>query len=149
MRAADPLDAIRAVADSNPGRTGKFVSDLLLDAPSHDCDRMKHLLAERDRMCSDLRQWLQGDRMLVLPVAVDLPFPVDERDSKPDSSTTTFDLLTPSRAISLFGVPALSVPTGRSGDGRPVSVQLVAPSGREDLLLAAANLLESNSEVLR
>ena len=42
----------------------------------------------------------------------------------------------------LSGQPAISVPLGRDASGLPRSVQLVAAHGREDLLLAAAAVLE-------
>lgn len=40
------------------------------------------------------------------------------------------------------GQPAISLPTGRSSLGLPIGSQLVAPFGREDLLLAVARQLE-------
>ncbi len=43
------------------------------------------------------------------------------------------------------GLPAISVPIGRSSAGLPVGVQLVAPMGREDLLLSIAGQLERAS----
>ncbi len=42
-----------------------------------------------------------------------------------------------------LGQPAASVPAGSSREGLPLSVQLIAPPGREDLLLAVAAQLES------
>ncbi len=44
---------------------------------------------------------------------------------------------------SVTGLPVLSVPTGRSPDGLPVGVQLVARRGCEDTLFAVGALLES------
>ena len=40
------------------------------------------------------------------------------------------------------GLPAISLPLGRSADGLPIGVQLVAPYGREDRLLRVAARLE-------
>ena len=40
------------------------------------------------------------------------------------------------------GQPAISLPLHWTGDGLPVGVQLVAPFGREDLLIRAAAQLE-------
>jgi Asp-tRNA(Asn)/Glu-tRNA(Gln) amidotransferase A subunit family amidase len=42
----------------------------------------------------------------------------------------------------LAGVPAISVPVGRSSEGLPIGLQLVAPWGRDELLLDAAEALE-------
>ena len=44
-------------------------------------------------------------------------------------------------AISLAGLPALSLPVGRS-EGLPIGAQLIAPSFEEEKLLAAAAALE-------
>ncbi|KQT85624.1 hypothetical protein ASG48_08475 [Aurantimonas sp. Leaf443] len=46
------------------------------------------------------------------------------------------------------GAPALSLPHGADGDGLPLPVQLVAPTGREDRLMRAARLLERARPVL-
>jgi amidase len=40
------------------------------------------------------------------------------------------------------GEPALSLPLGTSPDGLPIGVQLVAPVGREDLLIRLGSALE-------
>jgi amidase len=44
--------------------------------------------------------------------------------------------------ITVTGCPAISVPFGRTPDGLPVGVQLVAPHGAERLLLEVAGALE-------
>jgi Asp-tRNA(Asn)/Glu-tRNA(Gln) amidotransferase A subunit family amidase len=42
----------------------------------------------------------------------------------------------------LAGVPAISVPVGRSSDGLPIALQLIAAWGRDELLIDAAEALE-------
>ncbi|HEX6230021.1 MAG TPA: amidase [Solirubrobacterales bacterium] len=43
-----------------------------------------------------------------------------------------------------LGWPALALPCGPAGDGLPASTQLVAPTGRDALVLAAGTLLEAS-----
>jgi Asp-tRNA(Asn)/Glu-tRNA(Gln) amidotransferase A subunit family amidase len=54
------------------------------------------------------------------------------------------DYLNPRQAgiANLTGVPAMSVPVGRSAQGLPIGLQLLAPWGRDELLLDAAEALE-------
>jgi Asp-tRNA(Asn)/Glu-tRNA(Gln) amidotransferase A subunit family amidase len=42
----------------------------------------------------------------------------------------------------LLGVPAISIPTGLTADGRPLAIQLIAPAGRDQELLGIAGLCE-------
>jgi Asp-tRNA(Asn)/Glu-tRNA(Gln) amidotransferase A subunit family amidase len=96
------------------------------------------LWEDRTRIIARLRRWLTGERALVLPVSVDVP-----RDLHGDVGN--FHLLTPSRAISLFGFPSLSVPVATAASGAPISVQIVAPPFREDVALALGAALERAS----
>jgi len=45
-------------------------------------------------------------------------------------------------AITMMGWPALAIPCGFSAEGHPVGLQLVAPHGREDRLIALGLMLE-------
>lgn len=44
---------------------------------------------------------------------------------------------------SFFGLPALALPVGRSAEGLPLSLQVVAPSGADEKVLAVAAWIES------
>jgi amidase len=48
----------------------------------------------------------------------------------------------PMLAISMLGLPGLAIPTGQV-EGVPVGVQLVASRFREDICLAAAEVIEA------
>lgn len=149
LRMADPLTEVRRAIGTyhrslDAAGVGAFVQELLRRAPEPDAERMHELLRQRAFLCDELESWLHSDRLLLLPVALDLPFDVDSNTPKPGLDPgTAFNMLGPCRAISLFGLPSVSVPLGRSPQGRPLSVQIVAPAGRESLALAAAQLLES------
>jgi Asp-tRNA(Asn)/Glu-tRNA(Gln) amidotransferase A subunit family amidase len=46
------------------------------------------------------------------------------------------------RPVNLSMLPALAVPAGRSSEGLPLGVQLLAAPGEEELLLSVAAMLE-------
>ena len=48
-------------------------------------------------------------------------------------------------SLSLTACPVISIPCGFTEDGLPVGVQLMAPRGREDLLISAAALFEQST----
>ena len=48
-------------------------------------------------------------------------------------------------SVNLAGVPAVSIPAGRSQDGLPIGVTLIGPAGSEERLLALASLWEAGT----
>ena len=138
LRAIDPLAEIKDAAAGREDELGALPRSLLLDAAERtpSADVVRSLWAAREDLCTALAHWLHGDRLLALPVATTAPFDPAEPDAG------GFDLVTPSRAVALFGLPAISVPCGRTAGGARLSVQLVAPAFREDLLLSAARVIE-------
>ena len=88
----------------------------------------------------------QGFDLLLTPTLGEPPTPLGTfDDSGPDPlapiararQTVTFTAL-----LNATGQPAISLPLGWSADGLPLGVQLVAPYGREDLLIRVAAQLE-------
>jgi len=60
-----------------------------------------------------------------------------------------WDVLAPCRLISLLGVPAASVPFGKSAEGLPIGVQVVGRAFREDEVLAVSRMLMEESALGR
>ena len=52
-------------------------------------------------------------------------------------------MLRNTRPFNILGVPAISVPCGKTENGLPIGVQIAAVPGREDLVLAVASYLTS------
>jgi amidase len=82
--------------------------------------------------------------VLLLPVASigaphleDRVFEIDSRRLDP------WQVLSASRAVTLFGLPAAVVPIGALPDGSPIGVQVVTRPGRDELAVAVTKLLES------
>jgi amidase len=142
LRGLDPLLDIRAAVSGREDLLGEHVAGLIRRSPRADSAR--HLWRQRERLRARLADWLSGDRLLALPVATIPPF----MPSADGTSGPSWEILAPCRAISLFGLPAISVPFGATADGRPLSVQLVAPPYREDLLFSVGGLLTGRASPL-
>jgi len=83
--------------------------------------------------------------LLVLPTVAVKPFPVEqpyptEINGQPLANYTQWFFLT--YAISLTGLPAISVPCGFTKDGLPVGLQIVGRRRQEAAVLAAAAAFE-------
>lgn len=79
------------------------------------------------------------------PVSIVPPFPVEQRyveECDGHRFDNYVDWLAMCSAITLTGLPAISVPCGRTEDGLPVGLQLVGPPHGEALLLGMAKRFE-------
>ncbi|MFE4952485.1 amidase [Leifsonia sp. NPDC056665] len=139
LRDAEPLTELRNAIAGREGSVTRHIAEVLEAGMSVSEDELTRLWARRDLLRADLLGWLRGERILALPVstvapfasAAGLPFRGGRRLSEPE-------VVAPCRLVSLFGLPSLSVPVMTSATGVPISVQLVGPPFREDLVLAAA-----------
>jgi aspartyl-tRNA(Asn)/glutamyl-tRNA(Gln) amidotransferase subunit A len=99
------------------------------------------------RKAQDVRALLAQDYQRAFDGGVDLlltpttPTPAFRAGDKVDDPVAMYysDIFV--CGVSLAGLPALSVPVGRS-EGLPVGAQLIAPMWQEDRMLAVAQLLE-------
>ncbi|MEV0243093.1 amidase [Streptomyces sp. NPDC050674] len=100
---------------------------LALRTPGADPAGAHRVRAENDRRLTEL---FAGAALLLTPTAPTAPHGHDGPGDRYSTSLTW--------AFNLSGHPALSLPAGFGGDGCPAGLQLVAPHGREALLLAVA-----------
>lgn len=112
--------------------------------PARDPAECLAALAERDSLLTRWEQFLAGCPLVLAPVSTRLPFAVgmDTRDKETTARIIAAQL--PQMAISVLGLPAVSVPVGLEG-GLPVGVQLIAGRFREDLCLDAAEIIEARA----
>lgn len=144
LRDTDPLLEIRRLAAGRDEELSPAVQHLVHVRDTASNEYVATLWARRNMLRAGLLRWLTGERVLLLPVAAAPAF--DPERGIPliaGQQIGEWDVLTCSRAISLFGLPALAVPCGRTAEGRPASVQIVGPPFREDLVLAVGQALES------
>jgi amidase len=91
--------------------------------------------------------WFEARHDLLLtPTMAERPAPLGSWDDGGERPMDAFHRAYPAGAFTAIfnvtGQPAISLPMSWSDDGLPVGVQLVAPFGREDLLIRVAAQLE-------
>jgi amidase len=92
-----------------------------------------------------VRQFMESYDLLICPTVAVQPFPVEqpyptEINGKPLDNYTQWFFLT--YAISLTGLPAISVPCGFTSSGLPVGLQIVGRRRQEAAVLRAAAAFE-------
>jgi amidase len=99
----------------------------------------------RTALSERMRVFFESYDVLVLPVSQVPPFPADQEfpsaiNGRP--MATYLDWMRSAYFITVTGCPAISVPAGRTRDGLPVGVQIIAPHGGERRLLEIAAAFE-------
>ena len=91
--------------------------------------------------------WTEGHDLLLTPTIAEPPPVLGSFDSPPDNPLhglfRAAELVPFTPPFNVTGQPAISLPLHWSDDGLPIGVQLVAPFGREDVLLRVAAQLEA------
>jgi amidase len=92
-------------------------------------------------------EWFDGGfDLLLTPTLAEPPPLLGEFDSPPDNPIhgllRAAALVPFTPPFNVSGQPAMSLPLHWNGDGLPIGIQLVAPYGREDVLLRVAGQLE-------
>ncbi|MEU0999375.1 amidase [Streptomyces tibetensis] len=145
LRLADPGPAWLALrtAGADPARADLAGTDLagadLAGADLAGADLAGADLAGAERVRAENDRRLAGvfgeAELLLTPTAPTAPHGHEGPGERYSTSLTW--------AFNLSGHPALSMPAGFGGDGCPAGLQLVAPHGREALLLAVARATET------
>ena len=116
-------------------------------APVLDGDQ---ILACFEQRLAIVRAWqLFQERypIIILPVSAQLPFRDGKDQEGPDVVHAMIDAQRPLLAVPALGFPAIAVPTGLAGQ-MPVGVQIVAGRFREDVCLAAAEIIEARTPAM-
>jgi amidase len=91
-------------------------------------------------------QWWNGFDLLLTPTLGEPPLPLGTLDPQPDNPLHGYvragEFVPFTVQFNVSGQPAISLPLYWNADGLPIGSQLVAPYGREDLLLRVAAQLE-------
>jgi Asp-tRNA(Asn)/Glu-tRNA(Gln) amidotransferase A subunit family amidase len=100
--------------------------------------------ARRERMRSELLEWMKRTPLVLAPVGPVAAFRHEEsrRIEIGGRAVNTFRAFGGAQAFNVFDLPTISVPAGRTKKGLPVGVQLACRPGDEELLFAAARIIE-------
>lgn len=93
-----------------------------------------------------VRRFMERYDLLILPTVAVRPFPVEQPypvalDGRPVEHYTQWFFLT--YALTVTGLPVISVPAGFTADGLPVGIQIVGRRRQEAAVLAAAAAFEA------
>jgi amidase len=116
-----------------------------LGLTSRDIGRAEKL---RSALWERVRRFMERYELLVLPTVAVRPFPIEqphpmEIGGKPLENYTQWFFLT--YALSVTGLPVISVPAGFTRDGLPVGIQIVGRRRQEAQVLTAAAAFEAAS----
>ncbi|MFZ3573870.1 amidase [Streptomyces sp. BH097] len=103
--------------------------------------------ARRGTLIGALQELLGSERVLLTPVAAELPFEQDADLKGPERASELLAAMWPMAAVPILGFPAVSVPAAHTA-GLPISVQLIAGRFAEDLALNAAQVVEAGAPQL-
>ena len=111
-----------------------------------DYETYVRALAARTTMLREWHLFFERYPILVMPVSWQRPYPIDHDQKGDEAVAGMLDAHRPMLAVSLLGLPGLSVPVSLA-EGVPVGVQIVAARFGEERLLAAGEAIEARAPV--
>jgi len=100
---------------------------------------------KRTQLYQRVREFLERYEFLVLPVTQVTPFPVETdwvREINGSKMETYIDWMASCYAITVTGLPAISVPCGFTKEGLPVGLQIVGRHQQDFAVLQLASAFE-------
>jgi amidase len=114
------------------------------DSPTPTLDDYIATWMERDRLRVELLEWMETTPLIVAPVGATHAIKHDEhRVNVAGSSVSVFRAFSYSQTFNVFDLPVVTVPAGRSSDGFPIGVQIIGRPFAEEMVLAAAAIVET------
>jgi Asp-tRNA(Asn)/Glu-tRNA(Gln) amidotransferase A subunit family amidase len=110
--------------------------------PAVTLDSFQKGCTERDRVRTTILRQLRDVPILLSAVCTEPAFPHGAGNYLPGQPHSYRDTMRFCQWLNLVGFPGLSLPMGRSSDGLPIGIQLIARPYEEELLLAVAAQLE-------
>ena len=105
--------------------------------------------AKRTQLCQRVREFMERCEFLVLPVSQVAPFPVEVdwvKEINGSRMETYIDWMATCYAITVTGLPAISIPCGFTKGGLPIGLQIVGRHRREFDVLQLAFAFEQATQ---
>ncbi|MGA8311341.1 MAG: amidase [Terriglobales bacterium] len=129
--------------ESEIGPLLKQFSGWVASEPSHTGQSLLETWLQRDVIRIQIFTQMQKYPVLLCPVAAIPAFRHGERSWQVEGKTVKYlDAWSYCEWFNLLGTPAAVVPVGRSPEGLPIGVQIVARPWQEELVLSVAAALE-------
>lgn len=113
------------------------------DSPTPTLDEYIAGWMERDRLREELLQWMETTPIIIAPVGSTPAYAHDTLKVSVNGSTFgTFRAFSYSQTFSVFDLPVVTVPAGKSKDGLPIGVQIAGLPFAEEQILAVAEIVE-------
>jgi Asp-tRNA(Asn)/Glu-tRNA(Gln) amidotransferase A subunit family amidase len=137
---------LRKLYAGREGDGGSFVTWRLStadDSPTATLDEYILSWMERDRLRSELIQWMEKYPILLCPVGATPAYKHDTlKVTVKGQSMGTFRAFSYAQAFSLFDLPVVTLPVGKSEEGLPIGVQVVGRPYEEEMVMRVAEIIE-------
>lgn len=137
---------LRKVYAGRESEGGSFVSWRLATADQMPPSTLDEYIAswmERDRLREELLRWMETTPIIVAPVGATPAYEHDTLKVTVRGETFgTFRAFSYAQAFNVFDLPVVTVPARRPDEGLPIGVQIVGRPNAEEMVLAAAEIVE-------
>jgi len=137
---------LRNVYHHRESEGGSFVSWRLRTAdelPTLTLDEYIMGWMERDKQRAELLTWMGTSHILLCPVGATPAYKHDTLKVTVKGTTiSAFRAFSYSQAFSVFDLPVVTIPVGRSREGLPIGVQIVGRPNSEELVMDVAEVVE-------
>jgi Asp-tRNA(Asn)/Glu-tRNA(Gln) amidotransferase A subunit family amidase len=140
------VNQLRALYAGHEDDAGSMVRAILKrsDGDTQTLDDYLEAWAERDRLRTQLLEYMESTPLLVAPVGAIPAFAHGARSVEVHGgSLTIFQAFSYCQTFNVYGLPVACVPAGRSPEGLPIGVQIIGRPFAEAEVLAAARVIEA------
>jgi Asp-tRNA(Asn)/Glu-tRNA(Gln) amidotransferase A subunit family amidase len=137
---------LRGIYQGREREGGSFVRWRLStadDTPVPPLDEYIASWMERDRLREELVEWMETTPIIIAPVGATPAYPHDKLKVTVRGETFgAFRAFSYAQTFSVFNLPVVTVPAGKSAEGLPIGVQIVGGPFMEERIIEVADIVE-------